>query len=101
MPKTLRRRAGLQGREVMAEFRRATGLPTATNMVATDWRQMAHALARAVGRHPAGRPAFLDPGRQRGADLPRLGPDLGSHSNNHFDVSLAMFTTSAPPRPAR
>ena len=25
-------------REVMAEFRRATGLPTATNMVATDWR---------------------------------------------------------------
>ena len=32
-------------REVMAEFRRATGLPTATNMIATDWRQMAHALA--------------------------------------------------------
>ncbi|WP_235579158.1 enolase C-terminal domain-like protein, partial [Pseudorhodoferax sp. Leaf274] len=30
------------GREVMAEFRRATGLPTATNMVATDWREMAH-----------------------------------------------------------
>lgn len=36
---------GLSGREVMAEFRRATGLPTATNMVATDWRQMAHSLA--------------------------------------------------------
>ncbi len=33
---------GFSGREVMAEFRRATGLPTATNMVATDWRQMAH-----------------------------------------------------------
>jgi hypothetical protein len=29
------------GREVMAEFRRATGLPTATNMIATDWRQLA------------------------------------------------------------
>ena len=29
----------------MAEFRRATGLPTATNMVATDWREMAHSLA--------------------------------------------------------
>jgi hypothetical protein len=29
----------------MAEFRRATGLPTATNMVATDWRQMVHALS--------------------------------------------------------
>ena len=33
----------------------------------------------AVGRHSAGRPALLDHGRQRarGADLPRLGPDLG------------------------
>ena len=27
---------GFSGREVMAEFRRATGLPTATNMIATD-----------------------------------------------------------------
>jgi len=30
--------AGFSGREIMAEFRRATGLPTATNMIATDWR---------------------------------------------------------------
>jgi len=29
----------------MAEFRRATGLRTATNMVATDWREMVHSLA--------------------------------------------------------
>src|SRR5215471_10761644 len=35
---------GFSGREVMAEFRRATGLLTATNMIATDWREMAHAL---------------------------------------------------------
>jgi glucarate dehydratase len=35
---------GFSGREVMAEFRRATGLPTATNMIATDWRQMAHSI---------------------------------------------------------
>jgi len=28
---------GFSGREVLAEFRRATGLPTATNMIATDW----------------------------------------------------------------
>ncbi|MBS0404802.1 MAG: glucarate dehydratase, partial [Proteobacteria bacterium] len=32
------------GREVMAEFRRATGLPTATNMIATDWRELGHAV---------------------------------------------------------
>jgi glucarate dehydratase len=33
------------GREVMAEFRRETGLLTATNMIATDWREMAHSVA--------------------------------------------------------
>ena len=35
---------GYSGREIMAEFRRATGLPTATNMIATDWRQLVHAI---------------------------------------------------------
>ena len=29
---------GFSGREILAEFRHATGLPTATNMIATDWR---------------------------------------------------------------
>jgi glucarate dehydratase len=36
----------LSGRETMAEFRRATGLRTATNMIATDWRQLAHSGPR-------------------------------------------------------
>jgi hypothetical protein len=31
---------GFSGREVMAEFKRATGLPTATNMIGTDWREL-------------------------------------------------------------
>jgi glucarate dehydratase len=35
---------GFSGREIMAEFRRATGLSTATNMIATDWREMGHAI---------------------------------------------------------
>jgi glucarate dehydratase len=35
---------GYSGREIMAEFRRATRMPTATNMVATDWRQMGHSI---------------------------------------------------------
>jgi glucarate dehydratase len=64
MPKTLRRRGRLSGREVMAEFRRATGLPTATNMVATDWRQMGTRWPAERG-HPAGRPALLDHGAVR------------------------------------
>ena len=44
----------------MAEFRRATGLPTATNMIATDWRQMAHAIQLQSVDIPARRSAFLD-----------------------------------------
>lgn len=35
---------GFSGREVMAEFRRATGLPVATNMIAANWREMGHAV---------------------------------------------------------
>jgi glucarate dehydratase len=71
---------GYSGREVMAEFRRATGLPTATNMIATDWRQMAHSI------------------QLQSVDIPLADPHFwtmqgsGSHSNNHFDISLAMFT---------
>lgn len=33
---------GYSGREIMSEFRRRTGFPTATNMIATDWRQVGH-----------------------------------------------------------
>jgi glucarate dehydratase len=69
---------GFSGREVMAEFRRATGLPTATNMLATDCAVEPRARA-AVGRHPARRPALLDDGGigARRADVSRLGTDLG------------------------
>jgi glucarate dehydratase len=49
---------GFSGREVMAEFRRATGLPTATNMIATDWRQMAHALSLQAVDIPLADPHF-------------------------------------------
>ena len=86
--------AGFSGREVMAEFRRATGLPTATNMVATDWRQLAHALALQSVDIPLADPHFWTmAGSVRVAQTCRdWGLTWGSHSNNHFDVSLAMFT---------
>ena len=85
---------GFSGREVMAEFRRATGLPTATNMVATDWRQMAHALSLQAVDIPLADPHFWTlAGSVRVAQTCRdWGLTWGSHSNNHFDVSLAMFT---------
>ena len=85
---------GFSGREVMAEFRRATGLPTATNMVATDWRQMVHSLALQSVDIPLADPHFWTmAGSVRVAQTCRdWGLTWGSHSNNHFDISLAMFT---------
>ena len=82
------------GRETMAEFRRATGLPTATNMIATDWRQLAHAIRADAVDIPLADPHFWTMrGSVRVAQLcADFGLTWGSHSNNHFDVSLAMFT---------
>ena len=94
---------GFSGREVMAEFRRATGLPTATNMVATDWRQMAHSLSLQSVDIPLADPHFWTmAGSVRVAQLCQaFGLTWGSHSNNHFDVSLAMFTHVGAAAPGR
>jgi len=94
---------GFSGREVMAEYRRATGLPTATNMVATDWRQLTHALALQAVDIPLADPHFWTmAGSVRVAQTCRdWGLTWGSHSNNHFDVSLAMFTHVAAAAPGR
>ena len=94
---------GFSGREVMAEFRRATGLPTATNMVATDWRQVAHSLVQQSVDIPLADPHFWTlSGSVRVAQTCRdFGLTWGSHSNNHFDVSLAMFTHVAAAAPGR
>jgi glucarate dehydratase len=91
------------GREVMAEFRRATGLPTATNMVATDWREMAHSIALQSVDIPLADPHFWTlQGSVRVAQLCQMhGLTWGSHSNNHFDVSLAMFTHCAAAAPGK
>jgi glucarate dehydratase len=82
------------GRETMAEFRRATGLRTATNMIATDWREMAHAIRTNAVDIPLADPHFWTmSGSVRVAQLCNdFGLTWGSHSNNHFDISLAMFT---------
>ena len=91
------------GREVMAEFRRATGLPTATNMVATDWREMAHTIALQAVDIPLADPHFWTmQGSVRVAQMCQTwGLTWGSHSNNHFDISLAMFTHVAAAAPGK
>lgn len=85
---------GFSGREILAEFRRATGLPTATNMIATDWRQMCHSIALQSVDIPLADPHFwtMEGSVRVGQMCDNFGLTWGSHSNNHFDISLAMFT---------
>lgn len=92
---------GYSGRETMAEFRRATGLPTATNMIATDWRELCHAIQLQAVDIPLADPHFWTmQGSVRVAQIcHEWGLTWGSHSNNHFDISLAMFTHVAAAAP--
>ncbi len=95
--------AGFSGREVLAEFRRSTGVKVATNMIATDWRQLDHALQLQSVDIPLADPHFWTP---RGSiDVAKLcqrwGLTWGSHSNNHFDISLAMFTQVGAAAPGK
>jgi glucarate dehydratase len=94
---------GFSGRETMAEFRRATGMPTATNMVATDWRELKHAVQLNAIDIPLADPHFWTmQGSVRVAQICKeWGLTWGSHSNNHFDISLAMFTHVAAAAPGR
>jgi len=94
---------GYSGREIMAEFRKATGLPTATNMIATDWRQLGHALQLQAVDIPLADPHFWTmAGAVRVAQLCQaVGLTWGSHSNNHFDISLAMITHAAAAAPGK
>jgi glucarate dehydratase len=88
---------GYSGREIMAEFRQATGLPTATNMIATDWRQLRHAIQLHAVDIPLADPHFWT--MQGAVRVSQIchdnGLTWGSHSNNHFDISLAMVTHAA------
>jgi glucarate dehydratase len=95
--------AGFSGREILAEFRRATGLRVATNMVATDWRQLGHAIQLGSIDIPLADPHFWTPsGSVEVASIcDKWRLTWGSHSNNHFDISLAMFTQVGAAAPGR
>ena len=94
---------GYSAREIMAEFKRATGLPTATNMIATDWREIGHAIQLHSVDIPLADPHFWTmQGSVRVAQMcNEWGLTWGSHSNNHFDISLAMFTHVAAAAPGK
>ena len=94
---------GYSGREIMAEFRQATGLPTATNMIATDWRQLGHAIRLQAVDIPLADPHFWT--MQGAVNVARIchewGLTWGSHSNNHFDISLAMIVHAGAAAPGK
>ncbi|MDD7391247.1 MAG: enolase C-terminal domain-like protein [Fusobacterium gastrosuis] len=94
---------GFSGREIMAEFKRETGIPTATNMINTDWRQMYHCLALKSVDIPLADPHFwtMNGSVRVGQMCNDFGMMWGCHSNNHFDVSLAMVVQCAAAIPGK
>lgn len=92
---------GYSGREIMSEFRKGTGMATATNMIATDWRQLSHAVMLQSVDIPLADPHFWTmQGAVRVAQLcHEWGLTWGSHSNNHFDISLAMIAQTGAAAP--
>ncbi|GEO74120.1 glucarate dehydratase [Levilactobacillus namurensis] len=92
---------GFSGREILSEFQKKTHMPTATNMVDTDWRQMSHAIALNAVSIPLADPHFWTmEGSVRVAQLcSEFGLNWGIHSNNHFDISLAMAVNCAAAAP--
>ena len=94
---------GFSGREVMAEFRKATMMPTATNMINTDWRQMCHTIALQSVDIPLADPHFwtMNGSVRVGQLCNDFGLMWGCHSNNHFDISLAMVVQCAAAIPGK
>ena len=88
---------GFSGREIMAEFRKATGISTATNMIATNYRELVYAIQLQALDIPLADCHFWTmQGAVRVSALCEMwGLTWGSHSNNHFDVSLAMIAHTA------
>ncbi len=85
--------SGYSSREIMTEFKNAVHIPVATNMIATDWRQFYHALALKSVDIVLADPHFWGfEGTVRMSQLLNSwGLTWGSHSNNHFDITLAAF----------
>ena len=94
---------GFSGREIMAEFKRDSGMPTATNMIDTDWRQMCHCISLRSVDIPLADPHFwtMNGSVRIGQMCNDLGLMWGCHSNNHFDISLAMVVQCAAAVPGK
>jgi glucarate dehydratase len=85
----------------MCEFKNATNLPVATNMIATDWRQFYHAAALKSVDIVLADPHFwgMNGSIRMAQTLNDWGLTWGSHSNNHFDITLTVFAHVAAAAP--
>ncbi len=94
---------GYSSREIMCEFKNATNLPVATNMIATDWRQFYHAASLKSVDIVLADPHFwgLNGSIRMAQLLNDWGLTWGSHSNNHFDITLTVFAHVAAAAPGR
>jgi glucarate dehydratase len=95
--------SGYSSREIMCEFKNATNLPVATNMIATDWRQFYHAAALKSVDIVLADPHFwgMNGSVRMAQTLNDWGLTWGSHSNNHFDITLTVFAHVAAAAPGR
>ncbi len=96
--------AGFSGREILSEFKNAVNLPVATNMIAVNWRQFYHSTMLKCVDIVLADPHFWGfEGTIRMAQiLNDWGLTWGSHSNNHFDITLTAFAqvgAAAPGKP--
>lgn len=88
---------GYSGREVLSELKMETGMKVATNMIATDWRQFYHSIVQKSVDIVLADPHFwtMEGSIRASQILNDFRMTWGSHSNNHFDISLAMFVQTA------
>ena len=96
--------AGFSGREILSEFKNHVNLPVATNMIAVNWRQFYHSTMLKCVDIVLADPHFWGfEGTIRMAQiLNDWGLTWGSHSNNHFDITLTAFAqvgAAAPGNP--
>lgn len=84
---------GFSGREIMSFYKNATNKPVATNMIATDWKQIYPSLMMKSVDIILADPHFwgIEGSLRVASILNDWGLTWGSHSNNHFDVTLALY----------
>lgn len=92
---------GFSGREIMSFYKNQTNMPIATNMIATDWKQVYPALMMKSVDIILADPHFwgINGSLRMASILNDWGLTWGSHSNNHFDITLALYAQVAAEAP--